>query len=90
MESARDLFGAFRYIPSKKRQSERGILLEYFASKLGWQIGRVVGKLGHLKDIQDLYYIKSICDQYEREGKEWSKAFNGSLKPRKLSPPTLL
>ena len=80
-QSAKDLFGNFRIVPVKKHQSERGELLRYFAQKLGWPIPRVAGKIGHLKALEDLYFIKSAADSYEREGKgPWSKAFNGMLK----------
>jgi hypothetical protein len=82
MESARDLFGAFRYIPSKKRQSERGILLEYFASKTGRTIPMLANKLAGLS-LQDLYYIRSAASSYENEGKgPFAKAFFGMLKPK--------
>jgi hypothetical protein len=83
-----DLFGRERllekYKPSgKKAAKERDMILGYFATKLDWKIGRVLGKVGHLKDLRDLYYIKSVCDGYEREGEgPWGKAFHGMLKAR--------
>lgn len=84
--SATDLFGNYRIQPAKSGQSERGGLLEYFASKTGWPIKRLVYKLAGL-ELQDLYFLKSNADAYEREGKgAWSKAFFGSLKVVPTSP----
>lgn len=86
--SGMDLFGNERILerfkPSGKRvASERAELIGYFAKKLGWENGRVIAKIGHLKELRDLYYMKSVCDGYEREGKgPWGKAFNGMLRVR--------
>lgn len=68
--------------PVVRRQTERGELLKYFAGKLGISIPRVAGAVAYLKTLEDLYYLKSICDQYEREGKPWGKCFWGALKAR--------
>lgn len=77
-----DLFGGYTtQRPKKARQSERGTLLEHFSQKLSMPIPRFVWRLTGLS-IKDLYYINSICDSYEREGKGvWAKCFYGSLKP---------
>lgn len=75
-----DLFGTYRVVPTQKRQSERGELLRYFSQKLGQPIPRLAFRLQGL-EMQDLYYMKSAADSYEREGKgAWGKAFNGMLK----------
>lgn len=79
-----DLFGNFRFIPVARKQRERGELLKYFCQKLGKsqrEIGFVAFKVTGIPT-RDLYYIKSICDQYENEGKgAWGKCFYGCLKP---------
>lgn len=71
--------------PVKDRKTERGELLRYFSSKLHLPIPRVVGKLGPGLSVEDLYYIKSAADSYERDGNPWGKAFYGMLKPRDQS-----
>ena len=76
-----DLFGNLRFLTVKSKQTERGELLKYFSSKLHISIERVAVKVTGIPT-QDLYYLQSICDTYEREGKPWSKCFNGALKPR--------
>ena len=68
-----------RLAPKKKRQSERGDLLVYFAEKLGVSVGRVAGKVAHLK-LPDLYYLKSTCEQEGKRGTPFGKVFWGSLK----------
>lgn len=68
--------------PQKTRKTERGELLKYFASKLHITIPRVAAKLGPGLTLDDLYFIKSSCDAYERDGNQWGKAFNGMLKVR--------
>lgn len=79
-QEARDLFGNYRLAP-KEKGSEYGELLRYFSQKLGWDIKRVAAKVEGL-ELPDLYYVKSSCDSYEREGKPWGKAFNGMLRVR--------
>lgn len=84
--SVTDLFGNFRLAVVKKGQSERGELLRYFSGKLGISIPLVAFKVTKL-GLDDLYHIKSACDQYaarpeETGGGPWSKAFYGMLKPR--------
>lgn len=70
------LFSAYTKGATK---SERGEVLKYFADKMGWKIGRVARKVQGL-NLQDLYFVKSSCDLYERDGSPWRKAFNGMLK----------
>jgi len=83
IQSATDLFGRYRVVPTKKRQTERGELLRYFSQKTGWTIPRLCGRMPPGLTLEDLYYLKSAADGYEREGKgAWSKAFFGALKPR--------
>lgn len=75
-----DLFGNFRVVTVKKRQSERGELLRYFSTQTGRPIPMLARKLQGL-EMQDLYFIKSSCDSYAREGKgPFAKAFFGMLK----------
>lgn len=79
IHEATDLFGNYRIVP-KKRQTERGELLIYFARKINKPIGYIAFKVTKL-GLQDLYYIKSSCDSYEKTGNSWGKCFFGSLKP---------
>jgi hypothetical protein len=89
MEKIATLFGEIKR-PQKKRQtSERGELLEYFhrEANLEWDskkygqltIKRIAVKLAHLK-VNDLYYLKSTCEDARRRRGEWAKYFWGSLK----------
>lgn len=76
--SIRDLIK--KRVPIKKsRKTERGELLKYFAGKIDKTIPYVAFRLTKMS-LQDLYHIKSACDDYERMGEPWSKAFYGSLK----------
>lgn len=91
MASATDLFGNFRLVPTKKRETERGQLLLYFSQKLGRPIGYVAMKCTALS-VSDLYSLKSRCDQdtgrtyTDKEGNEkrlaWSQIWHQELKPR--------
>lgn len=65
----------------KKRETERGELLKYFAGKIKKPIGFVAMKLTGFK-LPDLYYLKSICDDGERRGTPWAKIFYGSIKQK--------
>jgi hypothetical protein len=38
-------------------------------------------KLGHIKDLQELYYFLSNCRDYRSRNGSFSKCFFGSLKP---------
>jgi hypothetical protein len=89
MEAIRNLFGE-RVKPQKpKKITERGELLEYFhrEARYDWDakkygeltIKRIAVKLSHLK-VNDLYYLKSICEDARRRRGEWAKCFWGSLK----------
>lgn len=86
--SANDLFGNFHLVPAKKNQSERGELLRYFSQKTGKTIPHLCGRYIHPKlTLEDLYYIKSACDQYAARpaaegGGPWGKAFFGMLKDK--------
>lgn len=67
-------------LPEKtsNRKTERGELLVYFRDRLNetrdgkiykkLTIGTIAVKLGHLKKVEDLYYLKSICDQSKNFG----------------------
>lgn len=76
------LFHEYEIPPKKARATERGELLKFFSEKMSRSIPFMAKRLAHL-DIPDLYYLQSVCISYEREGKEFGKAFNGSLKVRK-------
>lgn len=69
-------------VPEKTRKTERGELLKYFSGKLKMPIPRVAKHLEHLKEVRDLYYLKSDCDQAEARGVPWSAAFWTGIRPR--------
>ena len=79
-KSATDLFGNYRLVPSKRRETERGMLLEYFSKKTGRPIKFIAFKLTSIPT-PDLYHIKKQCDIYKGV---WAKAFFGMLK---VKPP---
>lgn len=76
--------------PKKGRRSERGDLLEYFMQKINTQrikdgyapikVSYIAFRVGHLKRLEDLYYLQSICNDAEKRGGIWSKVFFGSIK----------
>jgi hypothetical protein len=82
-----DLFGGIRVPQKKGRRSERGDLIDYFLEKLspGWHGARKL-TFGYLAfrltgfNREDLYFLKSNCDQEERRGQPWGKIFWGSIK----------
>lgn len=77
----------------KKKRSERGDLLVYIAEKLGWKVSRVAFHVAHLKQIADLHYLKSVCDDAEnrwkrtnkKEGCAWAAAFWHETRPKPKS-----
>lgn len=80
MESLSALLEKRTTVP-QKRVTERGELLKYFAGKLGIDIRYVAFKVTSM-NLQDLYFIKSDCDQAEAKGIPWGAAFYTSLKPQ--------
>lgn len=90
MEAIKNLFGDYKIPLVRIRKSERGDLLDYFVEKINndrkgtkykpVKISYVAFRVGHLKKLQDLYYLKSLCDGEERRGEVWSKIFFGSIK----------
>lgn len=79
--SLSDVFKTYDLTPKKTKITERGELMKYFAQKIRKPIGYVAMRLTNIPT-SDLYYIKSSCDLYERDGNPWAKAFYGSLKTR--------
>lgn len=87
VQSCSDLFGNYRLaVPANKRTSERGELLKYFLHRVN--AGRAVPfppaylgmRVAHLA-LPDLYYMKSVGEDYERRGVgTFSKYFWGALK----------
>lgn len=75
----------------KVKATERGDLLKYFTERINVErdgkkykkvsIGFTARKLAHLS-IQDMYYLKSTCQDASNRGYSWSKCFFGSLKPK--------
>ena len=89
MEAISDLFGNYRLaVPEGKgkRSSERAELMKYLLQKLnnGRDTPMAPAHLGfrisHLS-LPDLYYMKSVGEDYERRGKgPFAKYFWGALK----------
>lgn len=84
--SASDLFGNYRLIKQGgKPLNERATLLKYFHERakdrygLPFDISYIGMLLAHLKDVRDLYYLKSICEDSVRRGGVWNKTFFGSI-----------
>ena len=93
VKTIKDLFTGYDFkAPTSGRRSERGDLLDYFTGKINQcrvgtpykpvKVSYVAFRVGHLKRLEDLYYLKSLCDSEERRGESWSKIFFGSIKPR--------
>ena len=84
MKSTRELLSSYDAQPIKKRRgSERAELLGHFALNSGIKIGRVAFMVAHLKELKDLYYLKSDCDQASARGVPFSAAFRHALKVSK-------
>lgn len=90
-----DLFGRTRLVNNKGRAlDERATLVQYFheraRDKKGepFEVSYIGYRLSHLKDLKDLYYLKSLCEQETKRGANWNKVFFGSLKVSTEKPPT--
>ena len=79
----------FEKVEQKSKKTERGELLVYFCGKLNK--GRAEKKLKPLTiprvafmltriPTKDLYYIKSVCDDFENRGKPFGGLFWKLLK----------
>lgn len=79
-------------LKSRGPRNERDEYLEYFFGRLKGPYEAHTGKpltmrylamrIAHLKTIQDLHYMKHICEDAEGRGKPFSMVFWGSIKPR--------
>lgn len=77
-------------LPVKKSRSERAELIQFFVDRLRNKDGKpfsarlIAVKLSHLKDLQDLYYFKSVCeDTLNRKGlADMQKFFWWSIKAK--------
>lgn len=72
----------YSFTEQKKGGSERGTLLEYFAERMNMGIPRMAFHLKHL-GVQDMYYLKSICETGERDGHPFGKIFWYSIRAPK-------
>lgn len=87
-----DLFGEYKRPEKKRKRTERGDLLEYFCQVINATRDETKYKpitvksmgflLGHIKDIRDLYYMKSYMEDLRREGKNASSWFWWSIKAK--------
>ena len=81
-----------RFQKPPKATSERGELIAYFTDRLnatrdGKQYKKlsyaaVAVKLSHLKQLQDLYFLKSTLLDAERRGYPWSAIFWKEIKAK--------
>lgn len=79
--------------PKLGYRTERGDLITYFLEKINaarkgtkykpFTARAMAVKLSHLK-LQDLYYLKSVCEDAERDGFGFSKKFWYELKPKEV------
>lgn len=86
MESIKSLITGLQ---QQKHGTERGELLEFFTAKINatrdgkkykkLHIAAIAVKLSHIPT-KDLYYLKSVCLDAEREGKPFSAIFWWSIK----------
>lgn len=75
-----------RELPKKqKHRTERGDLLTYFHQRIKNKQGKeyrmafIASKLAHL-ELQDLYFLKSTCEDAQRRGKPFGAIFWWSIK----------
>lgn len=68
--------------PKNTRATERGDLLKYFAERMAMTIPRVARHLAHLTKLEDLYYLKSDCEQATTRGVPFGAAFWTAIKPK--------
>ena len=79
----------------RERQTERGELMKYFMERLN--PGRVrdgyealtLSRMGRVLvaiPTRDLYFLKSVCEDAEARGKDFSKKFWWEVKPKKEEP----
>ncbi len=90
MLAIKDLFGKYSIAPKGRRVNQRQELIQYFTDKINkerentkypmvkWNY--INFKLSHLKRLEDLYYLKSICDSEEKRGGSFSKVMFGAIK----------
>lgn len=85
MESITDLFGKYRLMkPGGKTLDERATLIKYFHERARdkegqlFEVSYIGMRLSHLK-VNDLYYLKSICESESKRGSIWNKVFFGSI-----------
>lgn len=91
MEHIKTLFVMPPRAPKKGPRNERDEIFEYFYGKLApaYQEFRkrpmskrmLAVKIAHLS-VQDLYYMRSVCEDAARRGQSFSKVFWGQLKVR--------
>ena len=81
----KDLFGRTRLLKNDKPLSERATLIQYFHERARdrkgkpFEVSFIGYTLSHLK-LEDLYFLKSVCESETKRGSSWNKIFFGSLK----------
>ncbi len=80
----------FSILPPQKSYSERADLIQQFTDEINKErVGTkykplscraVAVKLGHLKELGDLYYFMSVLKDYKNRNGSFSKGFFGMLK----------
>jgi hypothetical protein len=87
------LFEKYTKPKKGKYATERGELIQYFTDRLNatrdgkkykkLSYAAVAVKLSHLKQLQDLYFLKSTLLDAERRGFPWSAIFWKEIRPQK-------
>jgi hypothetical protein len=84
--------------PKNPRWEERRELIKFFMDEVNKE--RVAsgkyeplpfvyfqGKVAHIEELFDLYYLKRICEEAKAQGKSFGKKFHWEIKPRQPDTP---
>ncbi len=94
MKKISEMFPTILLTPTKRSgpRNERDEYVDYFHGRLAVAFKahtkreltkkRVAIAISHLKSMQDLHYLKHICEDGESRGKPFSQIWWGSLRPR--------
>ncbi len=73
MESIKDLFNKTRYVSNGNVLSERASLVQYFADEMRKEPRVIAIRLGHYKEMKDLYYLKSSFKDRQNKNADTAK-----------------
>lgn len=84
-----NLFGKYQFPTKTKITNRRQYMIKQFVDELNLEVKKgqrkwtpyyIALRLGHLKKLEDLDYLYSICKDYQHRSGSFSKCFFGSLK----------